>query len=298
MLQLAGIAGTLKPTASQCLRIAGRPVGPGLGRDRPRGLQLDPVIADRQRRIHGAIEVVPGDLLDRRLRVGGGIGEPGAGVAVGLQFEAHLRRLRPGAVARGLGPGQHAAQVGDVVAVLVRDHVRLGRIPALSAELTLQHAVEEAVVEVDHLVCRAVERADSGGGRSAAGGGPAAEDLRLRRHVAGVRLRPECLDRVGVRDEPTIAVLRDIGAGGALRVRVGCCRGRDTGRGTAAEQARVDAEQQGNDHHQQAGPAAEGDRGSPASAAAADLGRVELRVLVVLHAPPPPGSGDAQHNQR
>ena len=59
-------------------------------------------------------------------------------------------------------------QVLHVVAVLVRDDVRLRERPALRAELRLQ-LVEEAEVDVDALVARAVERPDVGGGRAAAG---------------------------------------------------------------------------------------------------------------------------------
>ena len=55
-----------------------------------------------------------------------------------------------------------------MVAVLVGDHVALGERPALGAELVVQ-LVEEAEVEIDVLVGRAVERPDLGRRGAAAG---------------------------------------------------------------------------------------------------------------------------------
>ena len=50
-----------------------------------------------------------------------------------------------------------------MVAVLVREHVRLDEGTARPAELALQDVVEEGRVQVDGLIVRAVERADVGG---------------------------------------------------------------------------------------------------------------------------------------
>ena len=73
---------------------------------------------------------------------------PHAGVAVGLQLEAHRH---PTSGPRGRRrPGVVAQQVLDVVAVLVGDHVGLGERAALGAEPGPQLVVE-AEVDVDLL---------------------------------------------------------------------------------------------------------------------------------------------------
>ena len=77
-------------------------------------------------------------------------------VAVGLELDAYLAALRAGVPVRR---SQHPGQVLDVVPVLVGQHVRLGERPAARAELRLQ-LVEEAEVDVDVAVVRAVERPD------------------------------------------------------------------------------------------------------------------------------------------
>ena len=84
------------------------------------------------------------------------VARPHAGEAVGLQLEAHRTARRPLAVLPDLLVEAH--DVLHVVAVLVGDHVRLGERAALGAEVRAQ-LVEEAEVEVDRLVGRAVERA-------------------------------------------------------------------------------------------------------------------------------------------
>src|SRR6478752_4599923 len=53
--------------------------------------------------------------------------------------------------------------------VFVADRVGLHEAAVRAAELLLEHLVEEAGVEVDRVVLRAVERADLRAGRSAAG---------------------------------------------------------------------------------------------------------------------------------
>ena len=79
---------------------------------------------------------------------------PDARVAVGLELAAHGLALRPLPVAADVV--EHAELVLHVVAVLVRDHVRLRERPAAGAEARLQ-LVEEAEVDVDH-ACRAGSR--------------------------------------------------------------------------------------------------------------------------------------------
>src|SRR6201999_4548859 len=84
--------------------------------------------------------------------------------AVGLQ-------LGPDRVALGAGAAVVAEQaelVLHVVAVLVGQHIGLGEGTAARSELGLE-ILEEAEVDVDVAIARAVERA--GGGRGSAAGG-------------------------------------------------------------------------------------------------------------------------------
>jgi hypothetical protein len=82
---------------------------------------LDAVVADRLGGAERLLDVVPGDVLDdARLQR---VADPHAGVAVGLELDPYSRALRPGVAAvRAL---ERARQVLDVMAVLVRDDVRL-----------------------------------------------------------------------------------------------------------------------------------------------------------------------------
>ncbi len=92
------------------------------------------------------------------------------GEAVGLQLLADRQVVAPGRILLRqpldlLGDAEHGL---DVVAVLVRDHVGDREVAALRAEARLE-LIEEAKVEVDLLVGRAVERARRRRCRSAAG---------------------------------------------------------------------------------------------------------------------------------
>src|SRR3954470_20950001 len=119
---------------------------------------LDAVVADGGRGAQRVPDLGVGDLLEQRrsrrvVRPGGGRG-PRPGVAVGLQLGPHASGRRPGlSVLRLL---QHAGQVLDVVAPLVRDDVELGERSAGRAVLVAEVGVE-AGVEVDGRVVRAVE---------------------------------------------------------------------------------------------------------------------------------------------
>src|SRR4029079_6466946 len=124
---------------------------------------------------------------------------PDAGVAVGLQ-------LGPDGAALGalrLRPlYERAQQVLHVVAVLVREHVRLGERPASRPESRLE-LVEEAEVDVDVLVYPAVKGTDVGRRLAAAGARRAGEEDRCRGNVltAGEGARPVRLDAVDVADD-------------------------------------------------------------------------------------------------
>ena len=129
-------------------------------------------------------------------------------------------------------PGRCSARSGafeilDVMAVLVGDDVGLGERPAGGAELRPQF-VEEAEIDVDVAVFRAVERADLGRREPAAGVQLRREEAGRRRIVglpAGAeRLGPERLDAVDVADDPALLRRVRVGAGLARRPKGGCVR--------------------------------------------------------------------------
>ena len=110
--------------------LVGRAVRPRLRRHAALGALLDPVVADRGRGVERLVDVLTGEVLDEA-RVERAT-DPEARVAVGLELDAHLPTLRAGVA---VGAAQHAGEVLDVMAVLVREHVRLGQRAALGAEL-------------------------------------------------------------------------------------------------------------------------------------------------------------------
>ncbi len=178
---------------------------PRLRVDLALGPLLDPVVAHGRGGVQACPDVLIGELDDEsgphRVVC------PHTGVAVGLQLQPHRAALRPLPVAAD--PLHGAEQVLDVMAVLVADDVRLCERPALRAELRTQ-LLEEAEVEVDLLVTRAVERPDRGAGGTAAGLRTAAEQLRARRAVAlpaaGEGVPPVGLDAAGGVEPPRIAL--------------------------------------------------------------------------------------------
>ena len=127
---------------------------PRLRRHAPLRALLDPVVAHGGRGVERLVDVLAREVLDEP-RVERAA-DPEARVAVGLELDAHLAALRAGVAVRA---PQYAGEVLDVMAVLVREHVGLGERAALGAELRLQ-LVEEAEVDVDVAVGRAVERPD------------------------------------------------------------------------------------------------------------------------------------------
>src|SRR6476646_4132843 len=184
-----------------------------------------------------------------------------------------------------------------MVAVLVREHVRLREGAASRAE-SRPELVEEAEIDVDVLVDRAVERADVCRSVAAAGARRAGEEDSLRRHVApagaGEGARPVRLDAVDVTDDPAVlasvgvrsraALLAEHLAGGCL----GDCRAvevaqRPVDAGTAAGEDGEDEVEDDTDEAEAApshGQAAAGQ--SPHGASASDvfdLRWVETRVV-------------------
>ena len=115
-------------------------------------------------------------------------------------------------------------------------------------------------VQVHPGVGGAVEGPDRRRGAAARRVDLAGEGVDLDHLVALQRVTPVVLDRVGVGHEPAVAVLADVGAAGALGERGGgSAGGIGAGRLAAEDVPRVDAEHQGQDDDQQAGPAADRD---------------------------------------
>src|SRR5581483_4223646 len=172
--------------------------------------------------------------------------------------------------------------------VLVRDHVGLRERAGAGAEAGAQ-LVEEAEVDVDLLVDRAVERADIGCRLTAAALCRAGEEDRLRRRVARHRGRPVLLHAVDVADDPTLFLLIRVAprpARAAERLPRGLLR--DGGAVQAAERpagaVREEREEQVDDEAGDAEAAATGGdvrQADPAAAAAAhvlDLRRVQASI--------------------
>ena len=177
----------LREPAAALLR---RAVRPGLGIHLALGALLDAIVPDRACRVDAAVDVGLGEALDQPGL--DGVVRPDSRVAIRLQLRPHRPALGAAAL---LGPLERAEQILDVVAVLVREHVGLGKRAALGAEPRLE-LVEEAEVDVDLLVGGAVERAD------------------LRARVAAARLH-----RVRVEDRLRGRVAAD----GGRSSRPGCC---------------------------------------------------------------------------
>ena len=102
-----------------------------------------------------------------------------------------------------------------MVAVLVREDVRLRQGAAGGAELRLK-LVEETEVDIDVVVVRAVERADGRRCCAAAGLDRPVEEPRARRRVVAQRLRPVRLHAVDDADDAAILSLVGVGPRAAL----------------------------------------------------------------------------------
>ena len=136
-----------------------------VGHDVALASPLQTVIADRGRGLHGRLDVAGLDQSPLLLRVV----RPHAGEAVGLQFDPHLELVGLGLVQAALHLlhlRQDAEQVLHVVSDLVRDHVGLGELAALAADLaaaeTSLEVLEERGVEIDLPIVRTIERSHRG----------------------------------------------------------------------------------------------------------------------------------------
>ena len=208
-----------------------------------------------------------------------------------------------------------------MVAVLVREDVRLGQRPAARAELRLE-LVEEAEVDVDVAVTAGSRR-----GRSRTTPAPqpvwiaVVEEARSRRLVAAQRAAPVGLDAVDDGDDPAVLALVRVRPGLALlrELAGGLTRWADRLAGERAEIAETataaqEEEREQDDDRDEAAAAPERD-GHPARkparprpAVVLDLRGVELRVLAKSHAlnvppqrcgrnPPATGSGRSADDQ-
>src|SRR5664279_5108312 len=121
---------------------------------------LQRVVADRAGGLQRRIDVAGIEELFALLGMVG----PYAGVAIGLQFDAHLDAVGGGLVAggalRGLRLGQRAQQVLHVVADLVRDHIGLREFAGVAGATVKARfdLTKKRRVEIDAAVARAVER--------------------------------------------------------------------------------------------------------------------------------------------
>ncbi len=243
-------------------------MGPALGVDPLARLLLDPVVADGLGRVDGLVDVALVEVGEDAVAVTRVPG-PHAGVAVGLELEAHgvgLGALLGADLAHG------AEQVLDVVAVLVAEDVGLDEVAALAAELALEDVGEEGRVEVDLLIGRAVEGSDLRGGLAAAGVDAAAEGDDLRRGELGAALLGKGLGPVLLEGEGhglagAVDVVVGVGAGLAVGVAVAvlvqargvaALAGRVHTRGGATAAAHALGEHEEQDDHQDAADAAAG----------------------------------------
>ena len=176
--------------------LRGAAVGEGVGVDAAAGAALQPVVADRLGGPDRLVDVARVELVEHRVR-------PDARVAVGLQLEPHRQRVRLA--------GLLALEAPDLVARARSRAARGGRPRGRSrrpsevarrAELAL-HVAEEAQVEVDALVARAVERADRGAGRAAGRATPLAVEVergrRGSRPASATRSAGRCRRRTRVK---------------------------------------------------------------------------------------------------
>src|SRR5574337_1699391 len=155
-------------------------VGEGFGHHHALTLALQRVVADARGGVQALLHVARLEPVARLVRMV----RPHTGQAVGLQLEPHRQRVGlrlGGAAAHRVHLLGHAEQTLHVVADLVRDDVSLREV-ARRAELLAQR-VEEAEVDVDLLVGRAVERPHRRLPDAARGAGRAAEQHQPRRLI-------------------------------------------------------------------------------------------------------------------
>ena len=137
-------------------------------------LPLQPIVSDGCSRLQGSFNIPRFDELPLCL----GALRPDAGEAVRLQLHPDLQIVSLNLVHPALGflhLWQYSKLVLHVVADLVGNHIRLGKLAGLAADIAGAEAplevLKEACVEIDLLVDRAIKRTHRGLRRPAAGPG-------------------------------------------------------------------------------------------------------------------------------
>src|SRR5512139_3221959 len=275
----AGVA-ALEPALA--LRTAA--VGEAVGHDLALAAPLQRVVADLRGGVHRLFQVALLEPVLAALRVV----RPHAGETVGLQLDAngdgvHLRLADTPAHAFDLG--RDAEQVLHVVAHLVRDDVGLREV-ARRTELAVQR-VEEAEVDVDLLVARAIERAHRRLAHAAGAARGATEQHQLGLAVGGtthLHQGTPHVFRVGEHggDERGLRVARRRRGGR----RLGRWRGEVAAAQDAEQRKRVDAEDPSRHqrHHDGAqADAAPASETGPPTCGAAVLDVAALPLAFPLH---------------
>src|SRR5207244_10595811 len=168
-IEVAGLVAGLVPL----LALGGRAMGPFLRLHAALRFLLDAIVADRSRRIERLRDLC----VRGRLEVTGvrGVPRPDPSEAVRLKLDAD----RCGVVL-ALAGREQTELVLHVMAVLVSHDVSLREWPALGAE-ALRQLLEEADVEIDLLVVRAIEGSHRGFGEAARALGRVGIENGLRR---------------------------------------------------------------------------------------------------------------------
>ena len=147
---IAGPVITLQTHAQRVAALLAGAVGEIFRRNPP---ARQPIVADGGRSVHAFFDIAGFDQVAVLPR-------PYTRVTICLQFHQHLKLVRPARVlllkaAHLVGNARYRL---DMVAVFVGENVIAGKIPA-SAQLPFQRVVETRI-DIDGLVCRAIERAD------------------------------------------------------------------------------------------------------------------------------------------
>src|SRR5690606_34141542 len=255
-----GVAG-VEAGPEPLLALGGGAVGEALRHHIALRLLLQRVVADRAGGIERLFDVARFEHLTLRV----GMMRPDTGETVGLQFDLHRDgvglRLRQGLLAL-VGIAEDADRVLHVMADLVCDDIGLREIAG--GVVPPRQRIEEAEIEIDPPVGRAIERPDLRIGEAAAGLDAAGEKHELRlRIIAAVGGEQRIPDILGVGQHDGDEIGRIVLA---LRERLVALGGRLV----AAEAVGEEAEYHDHDDDQEqpadaATPAAE--TGQPATAA-------------------------------
>src|SRR5438874_902726 len=279
----AQIAG-LDPPREPLHALLGRAVGEGLRRHAALRLPLQPIVADGRRGVERLLHVARLEDVARAL----GVVRPDAREAIRLQLQPDGRRvgLRPATPALGHHAIRDPELLLDVMADLVGDHVRLREIAGGTEPLAPR--AEEVQVEIDLLVWRTVERPGGGSGDAAGGLHRAVEE-----HQPGISiLAPHAAEQrapgvLGVGEHRRHEVTQVVVAARRSRRRGRLLRGRRRrGRVALEDHARVEAEEEGQQHENDG---ADAPAGHERAAEAAPVLDVVALPSAQAHGAPPGG---------